>query len=130
MSISWASSSSGMARNAGPGRPVVAARNAARISSGTRSARAISAEYLVIGLAMSTRSVACQAPPRSGWVVALRRVQAMATTGCPSPWALVRPASMLAPPGPGLPITTVGRCPMRAWASAMWVAASSWWVLR
>ncbi|MBK6501906.1 MAG: hypothetical protein IPG03_05940 [Candidatus Microthrix sp.] len=79
---------------------------------------------------MSTRSVACQAPPRSGWVVALRRVQAMATTGCPSPWALVRPASMLAPPGPGLPITTVGRCPMRAWASAMWVAASSWWVLR
>jgi hypothetical protein len=32
---------------------------------------------------MSTRSVACQAPPRSGWLTALRRVQAMADDRVP-----------------------------------------------
>ena len=110
---------------AGPGRPVSAARKAARIISGSRSGWRTSALYFVIGRAISTRFVACHAPPRSGSVVRRRRVHAIAMIGCPSAYALVSPASMFAPPGPGLPMTTLGLRLMRVYPSARCTAPSS-----
>ncbi len=99
---------------AGPGRPVIAARKAARIISGSRSHCRTVAAYLVIGRAMFSVSAACHAPPRFGSVLIRARVVAIATSGWPSPWALTTPASMLPVPHAGFPRTTPGFRAMRA----------------
>ncbi len=93
---------------------MVAARNAARTISGSRSHWRTVSLYFVIGRAMLSVSADCQAPPRFGTALIGLRVVPMATMGWPSPCALMTPASMLPVPQAGLPITTPGLRVMRA----------------
>ena len=84
---------------------------------------------MVIGRAMFSVSADCQAPPRFGTALTGLRVVPIATIGWPSPCALMTPASMFPVPQAGLPITTPGFLVMRAYPSAIWTAAYSWWAL-
>jgi len=122
-SAPFESTSQGISRNTGPGRPARARRNARARKLGTRSGEGIRSDHLVIPAKSWVCGISWSEP--RPWLK-VGAAPPSSTRGELAAQAFATPVTASVTPGPAVTIATPTPRVRRAQASAAWAAACSW----